>query len=43
MHLGADMMRDEPHDTFAIDGRQALSGIDKPSQPADRSRAGRRD
>ena len=36
VHLGADMMRDEPDDAFAIAGRQTLSRIDKPTgQPID--------
>ena len=43
VHLGADMMRDETDDAFAIARRQALSGIDKPTRPADRSRAGHQD
>ena len=29
MHLGADMVRDEAHDTLAIVWRQTFAGIDK--------------
>ena len=30
MHFGADMVGDEPHDTFAIGGRKALPGVGEP-------------
>ncbi len=30
MNLRADMVRDQPHDAFAIGGRHRLAGIGKP-------------
>ncbi len=36
MHLGPDMMRDEPHDPLAIGGRQRGTGVGEPfGQPVD--------
>src|SRR5258708_3736405 len=36
MHLGADMMRNKPHNAFAVTRRQTLAGIDQSTgQPID--------